>query len=130
MLLSAIVMTICMAALDGTTSNPSNKGVLYAATVFLFLYAPFFALGFLNNTNLYATAVAPLEYRAVIAGVSTATSWLSNFLVDLVTPVGFSNIGYRYWIIYATNAAIVPTLYFMFPETVGLSLEERDEVFL
>jgi MFS family permease len=57
MLLSAIVMTICMAALAGTTSNPSNKGTLYAATVFLFLYTHFFALGFLSNTNLYATEV-------------------------------------------------------------------------
>jgi hypothetical protein len=46
-----------MAALAGTTSNPSNKGTLYAATVFLFLYTHFFALGFLSNTNLYATEV-------------------------------------------------------------------------
>jgi hypothetical protein len=32
--------------------------------------------------------------------------------------------------IYAViNAAFVPTLYFMFPETAGLSLEEMDKVF-
>lgn len=131
MLVSAIVMTICMAALAGTTSIPSKKGAIYAATFFLFLYIPFFALGFLSNTNLYATEVAPLEYRATIAAISTATSWLSNFVVNLVTPIGFDNIGYRYWIIYAAiNAVIVPTIYFMFPETAGLSLEEMDEVFL
>ncbi|KAK4499610.1 hypothetical protein PRZ48_010128 [Zasmidium cellare] len=130
MLLSSIVMTICMAALAGTTSIPTNKSAIYAATFFLFLYVPFFALGFLSNTNLYATEVAPLEYRAAIAGVSTATSWLSNFVVNLITPIGFDNIGYRYWIIYAViNAAIVPTIYFTFPETATLSLEEMDEVF-
>lgn len=34
-------------------------------------------------------------------------------------------------IVYAAiNAAIVPTLYFLFPETAHLSLEELDEVFL
>ena len=87
-------------------------------------------MGFLSNTNLYATEVAPLEYRAAIAGISTATSWLSNFVVNLVTPIGFDNIGYRYWIVYAAiNAVIVPTIYFTFPETAGLSLEEMDEVF-
>ncbi|KAF2164388.1 hypothetical protein M409DRAFT_37072 [Zasmidium cellare ATCC 36951] len=130
MLLSAIVMTICMAALAGTTSIPANKSAIYAATFFIFLYVPFFALGFLSNTNLYATEVAPLEYRAAIAGVSTATSWLSNFVVNLVTPIGFDNIGYRYWIVYAAiNAVIVPTIYFTFPETATLSLEEMDEVF-
>lgn len=130
MLLSASVMAICLAVVAGTTSVPDNKSALYAATFFLFLYTPIFALGFLSLTNLYATEVAPLEYRAAIAGVSTATSWLSNFVVVMVTPVGFDNIGYRYWIVYAViNAAIVPTVYFIFPETTGLSLEEVDEVF-
>ena len=130
MLISSIVMTICMSALARTTSLPNNSSAIYAATFFLFLYTPFSATGFLSNTNLYATEVAPLEYRAAIAGVSTATSWLSNFVVNLVTPIGFDNIGYRYWIVYAAiNAAIVPTIYFMFPETSGLSLEEMDEVF-
>lgn len=48
----------------------------------------------------------------------------------LVTPVGFANIGYRYWIVYAVICAvIVPTVYFFFPETADLSLEELDEVF-
>ena len=130
MLLSSIVMTICMAVLAGTTSIPNNTSALYAATFFLFLYTPSFALGFLSLTNLYATEVAPSEFRAAIAGVSTATSWLSNFVVVLVTPVGFDNIGYRYWIVYAViDAAIVPTVNFIFPETTGLGLEEMDEIF-
>lgn len=55
----------------------------------------------------YAPEIAPLEARAAIAGVSTATSWMANFVVLLVTPVGFDNIQYRYWIVYAViNAAI------------------------
>lgn len=129
MLLGSAAMAVCMAVIAGSTSV-QNTPSLIAATVFLFLYTPFFALGFLSLTNLYATEVAPLEYRAAIAGVSTATSWLSNFVVVLVTPVGFQNIGYRYWIVYAViNAAIFPTVYFLFPETTGLSLEEMDEVF-
>lgn len=122
MLLSATVMTICMAVLACTTYLPNNEGALYAATFFLFLYTPFFALGFLSLTNLYATEVAPLEYRAAIAGVSTAISWLSNFVVVLVTPVGFENIGigYRCWIVYAAiNAAVVPTVYLFFRRQRG-----------
>ncbi|EGP84340.1 uncharacterized protein MYCGRDRAFT_47207 [Zymoseptoria tritici IPO323] len=130
MLLSATVMTICMAVLAGATSLPENTSALYAATFFLFLYTPFFALGFLSLTNLYATEVAPLEFRAAIAGISTATSWMANFVVILVTPIGFENIGYRYWIVYAAiNACIVPTVYFTFPESTSLTLEEMDEVF-
>lgn len=44
--------------------------------------------------------------------------------------MGFDNIGYRYWIVYAViNAAIVPIVYLFFPETMDLSLEQMDEVF-
>lgn len=87
-------------------------------------------MGFLSLTNLYAPEIAPLEARAAIAGVSTATSWMANFIVILVTPIGFDNIQYQYWIVYAViNAAIVPTVYFFFPETKSFSLEEVDEVF-
>ena len=36
----------------------------------------------------------------------------------------------EHWIVYAViNAAIVPTVYLIFPETTGLGLEEIDEIF-
>lgn len=54
-----------------------------------------------------------------------------NFLLAEVTPVGFDTISWRYYIIFAVlNAAIVPVVYFCFPETNGRSLEEIDEIFL
>lgn len=47
-----------------------------------------------------------------------------------VTPVAFTDIGWRYFIVYAVlNAAWVPVIYFFFPETAGRSLEELDEIF-
>lgn len=51
-------------------------------------------------------------------------------MVVMVTPVAFANIGYQTYIIFAViNAAIVPSVYFFFPETAGRSLEEMDEIF-
>lgn len=47
-----------------------------------------------------------------------------------VTPISFTNIGYRTYIIYAViSAFIVPLVYFVFPETKGRSLEEVDNIF-
>jgi hypothetical protein len=47
-----------------------------------------------------------------------------------ITPIAFTNIGYRTWIIFAaTNFAIVPLVYFFFPETAFRSLEEVDVIF-
>jgi hypothetical protein len=48
----------------------------------------------------------------------------------MITPVCFANIGYKTYIIFAViNAAIVPSVYFFFPETAYRSLEEMDEIF-
>ena len=53
-----------------------------------------------------------------------------NFLVAEVTPVAFTDIGWRYFIVYcALNAAWVPIVFLFFPETAGRSLEEIDEIF-
>jgi hypothetical protein len=51
-------------------------------------------------------------------------------MVVMVTPVAFANIGYQTYIIFAViNLAMVPSVYFFFPETAGRSLEEMDEIF-
>jgi len=51
-------------------------------------------------------------------------------MVVQVTPVGISNIGWRYYIIFAIfNACFVPIMYFFYPETKGLELEDVDRLF-
>ncbi|KAJ5592035.1 uncharacterized protein N7459_002404 [Penicillium hispanicum] len=131
MLSSAVGMSVSMAILAGTTSVTNNTGSLIAAVVFLFVFEFIFTVGYSGLTFLYATEVAPLQLRAAISAVSTSAVWMFNFLLAEVTPVGFDMISYRYYIIFAVlNAAIVPTVYFFFPETNGRSLEEIDEIFL
>ena len=64
--------------------------------------------------------VAPLHLRAPISGLSVATTWVFNFIVAEITPIGFDTIKYQYYIIYACiNAAMIPIVYFCYPE-VGL----------
>lgn len=51
-------------------------------------------------------------------------------MVVMVTPPAFASIGYKTYIIFACiNAAMVPCVYFFFPETAYRSLEEMDEIF-
>ncbi|GMG31756.1 unnamed protein product [Aspergillus oryzae var. brunneus] len=131
MLWSAVGMSASMAILGGTTSVTDNTGTLVAAVVFLFVFEFIFTVGYSGLTFLYATEVAPLQLRAAISAVSTAAVWTFNFLLAEVTPVGFNTISYKYYIIFAVlNAAIVPVVYFFFPETNGRTLEEIDEIFL
>lgn len=131
MLWSAVGMSISMAILAGTTSLQDNTGSLVCAVVFLFVFEFIFTVGYSGLTFLYPTEVAPLQCRASISAISAAAVWTFNFLLAEVTPVGFATIDWQYYIIFAVlNAAIVPTVYFLFPETNGRTLEEIDEIFL
>lgn len=131
LLYSAAIMGSCMVILAGTVSAPNNNGAMICATVFLFIFQFTFTIGYAGLTYLYAAEIAPLQLRAAISAVSTAAVWAFNFLLAEVTPVGFNTIGYRYYIIFAVfNACIVPSIYFLYPETKGRSLEEIDEIFI
>lgn len=130
MLGSAAGQSICFAFMAGLTSHPDNAATLKTTVFFIYLFFFVYVLGFLGIPFLYASEVAPTHLRAPTCGLSTATSWLFNFLVAEITPIAFNNIGWRYFLVYCClNAAFVPTVYFFFPETAGRSLEEIDAIF-
>lgn len=131
MLISATMMSICFACLSGLLAHPENRTGIKTAAFFIYFYLFVYVLGFLGIPFLYASEVAVTQFRAPTTGLSTAVSWLFNFIVAEVTPVGFANIGWKYFLVYCCiNALCVPTIYFFFPETAGRSLEEIDEIFL
>jgi hypothetical protein len=81
-------------------------------------------------TWLYPAEITPLSIRAPANAISTTANWIFNFMVVMVTPVAFANIGYKTYIVFAViNAFMVPSVYFFFPETAYRSLEEMDEIF-
>lgn len=48
----------------------------------------------------------------------------------MVTPVAINNIGYQYYIVYACIGACIPiSVFFLYPETMGRSLEELEVIF-
>ena len=125
-------MSIGMISLAATTSKSdagdTNAG--YGAAFFLFFFNTFFAIGWLGMTWLYPAEIVPLRIRAPANALSTSANWLFNFMVVMVSPVAFANIGYQTYIIFAViNAFIFPTVYFFYPETAYRSLEEMDLIF-
>ena len=123
-------LAICTAVLAGTGAKTQGSAANTVAVVFVFMFDLFFPMGFLGQTFLYASEVAPLRHRVPITALANATQWLCQFVVAQVTPPGTANLGSHYWIIYAVlNASFVPIVYFFFPETNGRSLEEMDLIF-
>ncbi|KAL2826130.1 general substrate transporter [Aspergillus cavernicola] len=129
MLFGAAGMSISMAILAGTASAGSDSANIVCA-VFLFVFNTFFAIGWLGMTWLYPAEIVPLKIRAPANALATSSNWIFNFMVVMITPVAFQNIGYQTYIIFAViNAFIFPVTYFFYPETAYRSLEEMDRIF-
>lgn len=130
MLITAVGMAISMAILAGCTVNTSNTPALIVAIIFLFVVNFMYCVGFLGCQFLYSSEIAPLHVRSVVNGLAVGATWGTNFLVAEVTPLGFDKLRWGYYLVWAAiNAAIIPVIYFCFPETAGRSLEQIDEIF-
>jgi sugar porter (SP) family MFS transporter len=102
MMFGTIGMGTTFIVLAGTVSNaPGSRACAGIAAACVFLFVMFFSIGALGTNFLYGTEVAPLAYRVPIYAMTTATVWSFNFLVVEVTPVGFANLGYKFFIIFA-----------------------------
>lgn len=128
---SAAGMAACMAVLAGVTSVPDNRGALIAGVLFVFLYLTCMGIGFYGIPFFYAVEIAPQAYRSQISAIAYNFLWTYAFVMAEITPIGLSRIGSRYFIIFAaTNVAIAIAVYLFFPETMGLSLEQIDQIFI
>ncbi|MCJ1421385.1 hypothetical protein MMC32_007748 [Xylographa parallela] len=129
MIFGATGMSLSMAVLATATSFNNVSGGICAA-VFLFVFNTFFAIGWLGMTWLYPAEIVPLRIRAPANALSTSANWAFNFMVVMITPISFSSIKYKTYIVFAViNAVIVPVVYFFYPETAYRSLEEMDNIF-
>lgn len=100
------------------------------STTFFFLMFAFFGVGFDPVTWVYPSEINALETRTKGASLAMATNWILNYMIAEITPSGVANLGWRFWLIWATiTAAFVPIVYFFYPETANRSLEDVDRFF-
>ncbi|EJU03086.1 general substrate transporter [Dacryopinax primogenitus] len=120
-------LTMVLLAILGSIDNPATQIV---SAALLFVFNSIFAVGWLGMTWLYPAEIVGIRIRAPANALSTASNWIFNFMVVMVTGPSFANISWRTYIVFAAlNAFIVPVVYFYFPETAGRSLEDMDIIF-
>ncbi|KAH9846809.1 general substrate transporter [Lenzites betulinus] len=79
---------------------------------------------------LYPPEILPLTVRAKGVSLSTATNWAFNFLVGEMTPILQESIEWRLYPMHGFFCVCSFILvYFLYPETKGVPLEEMDAVF-
>ncbi|KAF2487384.1 general substrate transporter [Neohortaea acidophila] len=136
LLLSMVsLMSAVMVVQTGLIYNVQNKTSIAkaagaGAAAMLFIFEGAFTIGFQAVVWVYPSEVLPLKIRQRGSSISTASNWIMNFLIVYITPPAIQNIGYKTYIIFAViNAVFVPIVYFFYPETKGLALEDVDRLF-
>ena len=79
------------------------------------------------DADVQTSEITNLRIRIQANALSTCSNWLTNFLIVMITPPAFTNLRYNTYTMFAVFcAAIIPSVYFFFPEPKGRSLEELD----
>ncbi|KIM29846.1 hypothetical protein M408DRAFT_328641 [Serendipita vermifera MAFF 305830] len=136
LLFGAAGMAICLAIEAAINAkwggeNANNPAAQNAGIAFIIIFGSlFFSVSFGPVSWVYQSEIFPMRIRALGTAVCTCSNWATNVLISQVSPIGMTNLGYRFYIVFVvTNICNGLIVYFFFPETKGKSLEEMDAVF-
>ncbi|KAJ4985756.1 sugar transporter [Stagonosporopsis vannaccii] len=117
---------VCVAALLSETVDgvvPAGRG--YAATAFIFLFQVFYGVGWLPVPWFYPSEISTTRTRTKVQAIASAWNWMLVFVVVKITPIAFAKIQWRTFIIFVfLNVTFIPMVYFFYPETKGVTLED------
>lgn len=126
-MLLCLSITTIVAALF-TEEHIAAAGV--AVVPMLFLFFAGFDLAYAPLFIAYPAEILPFQLRAKGIAVTLSTDAVACFFNQYVNPVAFDAIQWRYYIVYVGCLAFfLASVYFLFPETKGRSLEEVSRIF-
>ncbi|KAL4921913.1 hypothetical protein BDW62DRAFT_208077 [Aspergillus aurantiobrunneus] len=125
---------ICMMMISILLSfkgTPQESAAGSASVAFFFL----FMLIYGASTNCvpwpYGPELLPLHVRTKGNAIGISGNWLWNFFVAMIAPTLITDLQWKGYIIFmCLNLSFLPLLYFYYPETANLSLEEIDSLFM
>ncbi|GAB7344858.1 hypothetical protein MBLNU457_3305t1 [Dothideomycetes sp. NU457] len=122
MLLISVLLSFKGSAVEQSTST--------ASVAFFFLYMLIFGASVNCIPWCYVPEILPLKARSKGTAVGISSNWLWNFVIVMITPVIINKLQWKAYLIFmCTNLAFVPLVYFCYPETANLTLEEIDHLF-
>lgn len=121
--------------LGGLATNSKELGIPNLAvsipgSIMLFIATGLFGIGWLSQVWLIPTEIFPSTSRAQGAAISVIVWGLANFAVTLLTPIGFNNLKYWLFLVFAiTNLFAGWWTYVYSPESGGRPFEENQRFF-
>lgn len=101
-----------------------------AVVPMLFLFFASFDLAYSPLFIAYPAEILPYQLRAKGLAVTLSVDAIACFFNQYVNPVAFSAMQWKYYIVYVGCLTFfLGSVYFLFPETKGRSLEEVSRIF-
>jgi MFS family permease len=126
MLCSNIGITITSAVFDKNGADAAA----YMAILFLFLYNAGFNIACNPLAYAYPTEILPYSMRTKGLAAMVAIGQALLIVSQYANPVAIEAIGWKYWLFFLGMLVIfIFMVYFTYPETKGLTLEELARLF-
>ncbi|KAK1753586.1 general substrate transporter [Echria macrotheca] len=130
----ALGMCICefIVAIIGTVA-PDNDNAVKAMIAFICIYIFFFATTWGPGAWVVIGEIFPLPMRAKGVALSTASNWMWNCIIAVITPYMVDedkgNLNAKVFFIWGSLCACCFLYsYLLIPETKGLTLEQVDQM--
>ncbi|KAJ5465179.1 general substrate transporter [Penicillium daleae] len=133
MMIGSFGLGVCMlmvAALLSQVDKPNGTSYASASVSFFFLYMLIHGMSINSVPWVYVPEILPLDARSKGTAIGVSSNWLWNFTVVMITPVIINRIQWKAYLIFMiTNFIFIPVVYFFYPETGNLRLEDIDLIF-
>ncbi|KAI5801204.1 sugar transporter [Geopyxis carbonaria] len=107
-----------------------SKPTAMASVAFFFTYMLIFGASVNCIPWVYVPEILPSHARTKGTAIGVSSNWLWNFVIVMITPVIINRLQWKAYLIFTvTNLAFIPLVYFCYPETANLTLEEVDYLF-
>ncbi|ETI25853.1 hypothetical protein G647_02630 [Cladophialophora carrionii CBS 160.54] len=127
-----IVSYIIIAALNDAypTATNFNRGAAIASVVFIYVIQMSYSGAMGPVAWIYASEIFPTHLRDKGINVSQSGQQITTLWINQAWPVMFASVGHNaYWILVGINALGFVAVFFLWPETKGISLEHMDRIF-
>lgn len=131
LIFGAVGMSLCLfifsivgvTCVDSNESSNAGIGMIILTCAFIFIFAITWAPGvFVVLAETY-----PLRIRSKGIALATAANWIWGFLIAFFTPMIVNKIKFTYCFVFAGSTIFAGLfVYFLVPETSGLTLEQVD----
>ncbi|KAK4505727.1 hypothetical protein PRZ48_003692 [Zasmidium cellare] len=134
-LIGCIGIVVCLSGEAAMTAEfvqtgSSNRVGLAWGVVFIFLYVVFYSSCLDATMYLIPSEIFPMVIRSFGVSFSILGQFIATVILLEAAPTAFQNIGYKFWIILICLTVLYAVcVYFLLPETKGMTLEDISVLF-